>query len=522
VILYELLSGKRPFSGDTATAILYMIIHDPAPPLDPTIVGGAPDLQRVLDRALAKDAEARYATAALMAEELAAVVNRLRGPATPPAEVLEAVNVSRRLLKEGKIEDAVRRLSDATLHHPTSIEARRALRTATRELQRKQKPPEPALDDYPELDATFQAAPTRLSANTVLARSGQVPAGSGSAPAPAAAPVPASGGSARLLLGAAAAALVVAVIAGGLLLARGRGSGSAITLRVRSDPAGARVFVDGRDTGVTTDGELTLPTARSGTVVLAFRKPDYREVSRTLRLPVTGGEVRVSLEPVGPTATASVPSKAPTTVALSIPVVTDPPGAAVTVDGAPVAGVTPLTVSVDPAREHRIAVRLDGHAPQETRVEAGAGSREVRFALEPVGPPGRVAISAPYPLDVVWRGKVLSHGQPSPEVNLPAGRQQLTLVSPTYFLRLNVNVDVRPPAVAGLSAPALGKINIRANPDNCQVFIDGNFVEYPPILDRAIVVGEHKVGFKWPDGSHQEESVEVARGGPAYVTGRKD
>src|SRR5207245_2955836 len=206
VILYELLSGKRPFSGDTATAILYMIIHDPAPPLDPTIVGGAPDLQRVLDRALAKDPEARYPTAALMAEELSAVVNRLRGPATPPAEVLEAVNVSRRLLKEGRIEDAVRRLSDATLHHPTSIEARRALRTATRELQRKQKPPEPTLDDYPELDATYQAAPTRLSANTVLARSGQVPAGSGTAPAPeVATPAPAPGGSARLLLGAAAA-----------------------------------------------------------------------------------------------------------------------------------------------------------------------------------------------------------------------------------------------------------------------------------------------------------------------------
>ena len=42
------------------------------------------------------------------------------------------------------------------------------------------------------------------------------------------------------------------------------------------------------------------------------------------------------------------------------------------------------------------------------------------------------------------------------------------------------------------------------------------------ILDRAIVVGEHKVAFKWPDGSHQEETVEVPRGAPAYVTGRKD
>jgi serine/threonine protein kinase len=521
VILYELLSGKRPFSGDTATAILYMIIHDPAPPLESTIVGGAPDLQNVLDRALAKDAEARYPTAALMGEELAAVVSRLRGPATPPAEVLEAVNASKRLLKEGKIEDAVRRLSDATVSYPTSLEARRALRSATRELQKRQKPPEPALDDYPELDATFQAPPTRLSANTVLARSGQVPAPSGPAAPPAAAPVPVTGGSARLLLGAAAVALLVALVAGGLLLLRGRNSSAPVTLRVRSDPAGARVFMDGRDTGVITDGEVALPAGGSGTVVLVFRKPDYREASRTLRLPVAGGEVRVALEPAAATAKGSLTSTVSPVVTIAIPVSTDPPGAAVTVDGTAVAGVTPLTVNVDPAREHRIAVRLDGHAAQEVRLEAGAIARDVRLALEPSGPAGRVAISAPYPIDVVWRGKVLGHG-PSPEVTVPAGKQQLTLVSGTYFLRTTVNVDVKPPAVAALSAPALGKINIRANPDNCQVFIDGSFVEYPPILDRAIVVGEHKVAFKWPDGSHQEETVEVKRGAPAYVTGRKD
>jgi hypothetical protein len=180
-------------------------------------------------------------------------------------------------------------------------------------------------------------------------------------------------------------------------------------------------------------------------------------------------------------------------------------------------------VSVDPTREHHIAVRLDGHAPQEIRVAAGAAATPVRVTLDPLGPPGRVAVSAPYPLDVVWRGKVLSHGQPSPEVNVPAGRQVLTLVAPAYFLRQNVTVDVpRPPAVAAVAAAALGKINIRANPDNCQVFIDGDFVEYPPILDRAIAAGEHRVAFKWPDGARREESVLVARGAPAYVMGRKD
>src|SRR5204863_211899 len=81
-----------------------------------------------------------------------------------------------------------------------------------------------------------------------------------------------------------------------------------------------------------------------------------------------------------------------------------------------VKGTTPLTVSIDPAREHRITVRLEGHAPQEVRVAAGAAAAPVRLTLDAAGPLGRIAVSAPYPLDVVWRGKVLSHGQPSPEV----------------------------------------------------------------------------------------------------------
>jgi hypothetical protein len=264
---------------------------------------------------------------------------------------------------------------------------------------------------------------------------------------------------------------------------------------------------------VVTDGDVTLPAATSGTVTLTLRKPEYREATRVLRLPLGASDLRFVME--------ALPVVVTSTVAL--PIVTEPPGATVTVDGQAVKGTTPLTVSVDPAREHRIAVRLEGHAPQEVGVAAGASAAPVRFTLDALGPQGRIAVSAAYPLDVMWRGKVLSHGQPSPEVGVPTGRQVLTLVAPTYFLRQNVTVDVpRPPAVAAVAAPALGKINIRANPDNCQVFIDGEFVEYPPILDRAIAAGEHRVAFKWPDGARHEESVQVARGGPSYVMGRKD
>jgi hypothetical protein len=54
------------------------------------------------------------------------------------------------------------------------------------------------------------------------------------------------------------------------------------------------------------------------------------------------------------------------------------------------------------------------------------------------------------------------------------------------------------------------------------VFIDGAYVDYPPILDKALAAGAHKVSFRWPDGAKDEQAVDVAKGGVAYATGRKE
>jgi hypothetical protein len=133
-----------------------------------------------------------------------------------------------------------------------------------------------------------------------------------------------------------------------------------------------------------------------------------------------------------------------------------------------------------------------------------------------------VTVNSSFPLDVVWKGRVMAKGQVSPRIALPAGRQSLTLVSGAYFLRSTVTADVRGGGETSLGAPGLGKLSIRANPDNCQVFIDGSFVDYPPILDKPVAAGDHNVLFKWPDGSHHEEVAQVQTGNVAYVMGRKD
>ena len=466
VILYELLAGRRPFPGDAPTAVLYKIVSGPTPPLDADCGECTQALQDILYRALAKQREERPANAAQLAQELASVLATLT-TGTTAAEALASVAASQRLLREGRIEESLRRLREVKEAHPELLEARRALRVATREMQRHQAPPAPEPDDFPELAATMQAPPTRRTPDqdvptTYLPSAPAAPAvPSVDERFPAQTPIPTAARSAGKGLLLAAGVAMLAVLGVGAFLLSGTGGGRSLRIPVRSRPAGATVLLDGRDTGVRTDGEVQVPSS-THEVTLAFRKDGHQEASRVVRLPLGEGEaVSVSLAPVPVSSPAVAPS--------------------------------PKTDDVKPT---------DNTSPVE-------------------GPSGRVTVNASYPVEVFWRGRSLGRGT-STSLSLPAGRQALTLAAPAQFLHTTVNVDVHEGGSSALEAPGLGKIHIRANPDNCQVFIDGVFVEYPPILDRPIAVGLHKVSFRWPDGKRTDETVEASREAPVYVMGRKD
>jgi serine/threonine-protein kinase len=81
IVLYEMLSGRLPFRsrGKELSEILYGHTHL-TPPLVPNL---ATDIQRIVDRALAKDPSSRFSTAGDFAKTLEAAILRetVEGPA---------------------------------------------------------------------------------------------------------------------------------------------------------------------------------------------------------------------------------------------------------------------------------------------------------------------------------------------------------------------------------------------------------------------------------------------------------
>lgn len=86
VVLYELLTGEKPFRGETITALIYNILNTNPPgpsTLNPKV---PPFFDRVLERAMAKNSEERYQTARDMSFTLRDFVSTFIPARKPPVQ----------------------------------------------------------------------------------------------------------------------------------------------------------------------------------------------------------------------------------------------------------------------------------------------------------------------------------------------------------------------------------------------------------------------------------------------------
>jgi len=79
IVLYEMVGGRRPFEGATPVQIVRALLSADPPPLR-SIAGRVPeDLERIVDRCLEKDPEARYRDASELGDDLHAFDRRSTG-----------------------------------------------------------------------------------------------------------------------------------------------------------------------------------------------------------------------------------------------------------------------------------------------------------------------------------------------------------------------------------------------------------------------------------------------------------
>lgn len=95
VIMYELVSGRRPFSGDDPLAVISQHIHAPVVPPQRYNPNIPDDLQAIIVTLLAKQPDERYTNATDIRRDLAPIQKRLEGGVT------------------GVERDAIRRVSEA-------------------------------------------------------------------------------------------------------------------------------------------------------------------------------------------------------------------------------------------------------------------------------------------------------------------------------------------------------------------------------------------------------------------------
>ena len=78
VVLYEMLTGERPFKGDYEQAVVFSIVNEEPMPVKKVNFDVPAELEEIIDKALRKNTELRYSSTAEMLKDLKAYQDSLR------------------------------------------------------------------------------------------------------------------------------------------------------------------------------------------------------------------------------------------------------------------------------------------------------------------------------------------------------------------------------------------------------------------------------------------------------------
>jgi serine/threonine-protein kinase len=408
VLLYEMLTGEKPFDGQNITTIIYKIVSEnPIPPreLDVTI---HPGLSAVVTKALAKAPEERYQTGAALVADLenyksfgseagatqvlstaalgaagdrtivtpapapagpsapdavatAAVAARASTPATPAAAMPHAPAPAKpptrtmpgKGLNPGVLAGIVVLLLIAAI---AGWRVHRRHQQQAQESAATQAPPavqEPAPQPPPPPAAETATTPAETP----------TPATTAAPEPPLQAPTPRAASKSK----AKAAAVPPAPVPQPSPVSPEALSTG--TVHVTSTPPGASVTIDGSGSFVT---PFDSPPLKAGTHSFIVSKLGWSTVQR--KFDVVAGKA-TSLD-VSLAVSGAV-----------VEVQSDPPGAAILLDEQPTNKFTPARLAV-PQGEHKIRLRMEGYKDENTVIQLAEGQT---FSLSPKLAPAKAS-----------------------------------------------------------------------------------------------------------------------------------
>ena len=131
---YEMCSGRRPFEGEnnSLTAVILKVISEPPPPMNVPWSRSFPEIERIVNRAMAKSRDDRYQTAEDMKNALAAFLATSRDLITAiyaqdTVTATRTVIEAQHLIAAGKTADAQTLLSATLKVNPQAANVRQLL-----------------------------------------------------------------------------------------------------------------------------------------------------------------------------------------------------------------------------------------------------------------------------------------------------------------------------------------------------------------------------------------------------------
>jgi eukaryotic-like serine/threonine-protein kinase len=589
VMLYEMLTGEKPFPGQSITTVIYKIVNeDPIPPrqLNPTI---HPGLNSIAMRALAKEPEVRYQTCREMMEDLrnyrglggteqnpdatmispragstvalAAASPGLRGlhgdPSSSPAlRSLQShggnpsqTPVIRRTgaiqtFEEPKKSSPVGSIFVALLLLSVIVYGGYKLRPEFQATRERNKTYEAAKSEQPAQPAPLAVQPSTISIPlteqpatkdaTSPASSDAASTAPGNAPANASAqppdnatkPLQPAAASAPEKKPEAPATTAPATNKVPALSAAATEYKGRIEEAVAEKGLGTRVNISGTGNSLTISGKLR-PAEHAALLHLIRNAPASVHVVDDIQYEDAPASAAVATTPQPQPVVQSAPRPATSSVNSAVNVITDAPGAMVTLFGPAGRAIsscqTPCTFNdLVPAR-YSLQVQKDGYLPVQTAVELKQHeSLDQRIHLDALAK-GLYVSSRPTGAEIFINGAKQS-GQTPTTLPLAPGQYDLVLRIPGYEAYAG-HVQVKDNIQTTLDVELKEKTQVHvawaqvnSTPSGGEIFIDGATANQTTPARVQIPTGAHIIAIRLAGYQIAKRGVQVSEGGTVNVT----